>query len=242
MDRLLLCNDLINNALDRFEACKKGDWVAARAVVEQANPTSTHNDLISFDAFADDNDDSVAAAGGGLALPTGNAAAPSTSNPGFTAGGLPLDLFAPSPSGSPAPPAAGPSSRMDPMALFNTAPSQPSFFAPQGQQQQAQQASPFGQSSPFGQASPAAQASPSFNQQASPSYGQPLQQQQPAQAMGQFDGLFSTQPAQQQQQQPPQFNFAGLSPAPSNGHSGSPAPAQQPAKKDAFADLVDLMG
>lgn len=33
-DRLLLCNDLINNALDRFEACKAGDWQKAQALVE----------------------------------------------------------------------------------------------------------------------------------------------------------------------------------------------------------------
>jgi hypothetical protein len=31
-DRLLLINDLINNVLERFEACKAGDWVKAKAV------------------------------------------------------------------------------------------------------------------------------------------------------------------------------------------------------------------
>lgn len=34
-DRLLLCNDLINNALDRFEACKAGDWSKAQRLVER---------------------------------------------------------------------------------------------------------------------------------------------------------------------------------------------------------------
>lgn len=33
-DRLLLCNDLINNALDRYEAVKAGDWGKAQALVE----------------------------------------------------------------------------------------------------------------------------------------------------------------------------------------------------------------
>lgn len=34
-ERLLLCNDLINTALERFEACKVGDWTKAQAVVER---------------------------------------------------------------------------------------------------------------------------------------------------------------------------------------------------------------
>lgn len=34
-DRLLLCNDLINNALERFEACKTGDWSKAQRIVDQ---------------------------------------------------------------------------------------------------------------------------------------------------------------------------------------------------------------
>lgn len=32
MDRLLLMNDLINNVLDRYEACKKGDWAKAAEI------------------------------------------------------------------------------------------------------------------------------------------------------------------------------------------------------------------
>ena len=110
-DRLLLCNDLINNALERFEACKAGDWAKAQHIVEQTNPNQKAADLISFDAFADDEPMS---GDGGLALP---ASGPSTSS------GLPLDLFsAPSPSPTPAP------ARQDPMAFFNTpytAPRQP---------------------------------------------------------------------------------------------------------------------
>lgn len=31
-DRLLLMNDLINNVLDRYEACKKGDWAKAAEI------------------------------------------------------------------------------------------------------------------------------------------------------------------------------------------------------------------
>lgn len=32
LDRLLLMNDLINNVLDRYEACKKGDWAKAAEI------------------------------------------------------------------------------------------------------------------------------------------------------------------------------------------------------------------
>lgn len=237
MDRLLLCNDLINNALERYQAAKKGDWEAARAIAQQwvysygALPTnrsaagtsakSKGNDLISFDAFADDEDS------GGLALPSGSAAAPSATNPGFTAGGLPLDLFAPSPSNSPAPAqaaSAGPSTqRKDPMAFFNSTPSQTA----QPQQQ-------------YGQFGGLQQSM--FQQQQQPAFQQQTQfQQQPAfQQQSQFQ-----QPQPQAQQQ---FNFGGsltpstpYSPSP-NAQNGSSAPAQQPKKNDAFADLVDLMG
>jgi len=34
IDRLLLCNDLINNSLDRYEAVKAGDWAKAQSLVE----------------------------------------------------------------------------------------------------------------------------------------------------------------------------------------------------------------
>lgn len=34
LERLLLCNDLINTALERYEACRVGDWSKAQALVE----------------------------------------------------------------------------------------------------------------------------------------------------------------------------------------------------------------
>jgi len=34
IERLLLCNDLINTALERYEACRVGDWSKAQALVE----------------------------------------------------------------------------------------------------------------------------------------------------------------------------------------------------------------
>lgn len=43
IDRLLLCNDLINNSLDRYEAVKAGDWAKAQALVEACVDTpSSH--------------------------------------------------------------------------------------------------------------------------------------------------------------------------------------------------------
>lgn len=237
MDKLLVCNDLINSAIERFEAAKRGDWTAARnvAVPQAGNNSSSQNrggnDLISFDAFADDDEEPS----GGLALPSGSQAAPSTTNPGFTAGGLPLDLFAtPSPAGSPAPGAStssGPSQpRKDPMAFFNQ-PSQPVQPQPQygglgalGSLQtstpqqsffQTSQPTPplFGGSQPSASASPAGSAFPGFSVPTSSNgFSSPSAfpaQQQPTQT--------TQQPAQQQQQ-------------------------QQPKKNDAFADLVDLMG
>lgn len=235
MDRLLLCNDLINNALNRFEAAKKGDWAAANAIAQQLEAQPKQNDLISFDAFADD--DEAPASGGGLSLPTGAGAAPSASNPGFTAGGLPLDLFAPSPSSSPAP---GPSQhsqrpQQNPMDFFNTTSQPPAYGGGFQQQQQFQPQ----QQQQFGQ----------------PQYQQ--QQQYPAQPQypthGQFQAQQQPKPATPQQAQ---FGLGGGSLTPTatgyavpagNGHSAtsSPAPApqqQQQKKPDAFADLVDLMG
>jgi hypothetical protein len=243
MDRLLMCNDLINSALDRFEAAKRGDWGAAQTIAQQSNPAKKANDLISFDGFADDEDT------GGVSLPSSGEAEASSSNPGFTAGGLPLDLFAPSPSQSPAP-AAGPSQphRTNPMDFFNvsTPPPQPQqqqfggmgmggmggmgvmggFQQQQPQQQWAQQSSGMG----FG-----------GQQQQGQQWGQPPQQQQQW-----------AQQTQQQWGQPQQFGSPALTPnatgysvpQPSNGTSSPARPAQQqPAKKnDAFADLVDLMG
>ncbi|TXT11106.1 hypothetical protein VHUM_01857 [Vanrija humicola] len=249
VDRLLLCNDLINNALNRFEAAKKGDWAAANAIAQQSEARPKQNDLISFDAFADDDE---TPASGGLALPSGAGAAPSTSNPGFTAGGLPLDLFAPSPSASPAP---GPSQQaqrpqQNPMDFFNTS-SQPPVYGGGFQQQQQQQ---FGQpQQQFGQ--PQQQFGQPQQQ-----YGQQQYQQQQFSAQPQYPAHNQFQ-AQQQQPKPAtpqqaQFGLGGsLTPTATgytvpagNGHSAtsSPAPAQpqqqQQKKPDAFADLVDLMG
>jgi hypothetical protein len=39
IERLLLCNDLINTALERYEACRAGDWSKAQALVEAQVPT-----------------------------------------------------------------------------------------------------------------------------------------------------------------------------------------------------------
>ncbi|WVW78681.1 hypothetical protein I302_100641 [Kwoniella bestiolae CBS 10118] len=210
MDRLLLCNDLINTALERFEACKVGDWSKAQAVVEAHNPNKKAADLISFDAFADDDEPSSstsAGQGGGLALP-----ADSSNNAGMTAAGLPFDLFAPSPSGSPSP--AGPSG----VSAFGSQPSQ-----------QRQNPMDFFNN-----------PSPSFPQQQTPSYN------------GGFGGFQQSQPQQPQQYQP-NYGFQqpsqpspsaqplqGYSLQPQNGQNQRP-PQPQPQKKDAFADLVNLM-
>lgn len=225
MDRLLVCNDLINSAIERFEAAKRGDWTAARNITvpqtgASASANRGGNDLISFDAFADDEEP----ASGGLALPSGSQAAPSTTNPGFTAGGLPLDLFAtPSPSGSPAPSApssAGPSQpRKDPMAFFNQ-PSQPAQPQPQ-----------YGGLGGLGtlQSQPSSTQQLFFqqtNQPTPPPYVGP-QQSAPTSSNG-----FSTPTAFQQTPQQP--NAVPQQP--------SQQQQQQPKKNDAFADLVDLMG
>ncbi|OCF37547.1 VHS domain-containing protein [Kwoniella heveanensis BCC8398] len=220
MDRLLLCNDLINTALERFEACKAGDWSKAQAVVEANNPSKKAADLISFDAFADDEpSSSTSGGGGGLALPTDTT--PSASNAGMTAAGLPFDLFAPSPSASPAP-ASGPG--------FPSS----SFGGPSHQQQQRQGPMAF------------------FNTAPPP---QPIHQQPQQQNFGGFGG-FQSQPQPYQQQSQPNYGFPPIQPPaqPVQGYSLSPQPSsnagrqngqppQQPAaqKKDAFADLVNLM-
>ncbi|WVQ97843.1 hypothetical protein IAU59_004958 [Kwoniella sp. CBS 9459] len=232
MDRLLLCNDLINTALERFEACKVGDWSKAQAVVEANNPNKKAADLISFDAFADEEPSSSSSTGGGggLALPTDTT--PAAYNAGMTAAGLPLDLFAPSPTASPSPASGSAFSsssyggsqsqhqqRQDPMAFFNTAPP-PQPIQPQHQQQQHQQPN-FGGFGGF-----QSQPQPQQYQQQQPSYGFPpiqLPQAVPGYSLSPQptpnSGRQNGQSAQQQQQQQP--------------------PAAQ--KKDAFADLVNLM-
>ncbi|KAL7418583.1 ARF-binding protein [Cryptotrichosporon argae] len=203
MERLLLCNDLINNALDRYEACKKGDWAKAQALVEAANPNQKAADLISFDAFADDADEAPLSGHGGLALPSGTAAAPSATEPGLTASGLPLDLFSaasPAPACPAAPALASPAHRQDPMVFFNT--QQPLVPQPS--------------------------ASPAFGGLGS------LHSAPPPAA----PSSYSAPPAAADYSVPPQ-----PSPVLSiNGTRQQPAqPQPQPPKKDAFADLVDLM-
>ncbi|WVF70040.1 hypothetical protein IAT40_004827 [Kwoniella sp. CBS 6097] len=233
MDRLLLCNDLINTALERFEACKVGDWSKAQAVVEANNPNKKAADLISFDAFADDepsSSTSVGGGGGGLALPTDTT--PSTSNAGMTAAGLPFDLFAPSPSASPSPASGSAFSsssfggqpqhqqRQDPMAFFNTAPSQQPIHQQQQQQQQS-----YGGFGGFQSQPPQYQYQQQQQQHSQPNYGfPPIQPPQSVQGYS-----LSSQPTSNNGRQ--------------NGQSAQTKQNQPPAaqKKDAFADLVNLM-
>ncbi|WWC87129.1 uncharacterized protein L201_002015 [Kwoniella dendrophila CBS 6074] len=238
MDRLLLCNDLINTALERFEACKVGDWSKAQAVVEAHNPNKKAADLISFDAFAEDDEPSspTNGSGGGLALPN------DTSAQGLTASGLPFDLFAPSPSASPAPTQSGIGNfsssfgnsqpqqpKQNPMDFFNTSSSSSSSYLPQQQQQQQ-----------------------FFQPQPQPTQQQFLQSQQQQQPS--YNGGFGGGYPQQQHQQQPNYGYQHSQPS-TPGYSLSPQPPQQqqngqkpnqqqpPAqqKKDAFADLVNLM-
>ncbi|ODO03179.1 hypothetical protein I350_06024 [Cryptococcus amylolentus CBS 6273] len=211
MDRLLLCNDLINTALERFEACKAGDWTRARAVAESSNPNQKAADLISFDAF--DDEPAPSGAVGGLSLP-----ADSSSNAGMSTAGLPLDLFAPSPAATPSPAASSSvnntSQRQDPMAFFNT-PQPPAQPAQAWGQPQQSASTNFGAFGGLGQLQqPAASSSSS-------SFGfQPSQSSTPA--------GYSLPPQQAQPQ------------AATNAQQGQQQGQGQ--KKDAFADLVDLMG
>ncbi|EIW65480.1 hypothetical protein TREMEDRAFT_72591 [Tremella mesenterica DSM 1558] len=211
MDRLLLCNDLINNALDRFEACKAGDWAAAKALVESANPNQKAADLISFDAFADEDLEGRTGQGG-LSLPTDMAG--SSTSAGLTSSGLPLDLFS-APSPAPSPNSSGKAStsghaRQDPMAFFATKPAQ----------------------SPSG---PGVGSDTGFGNLLFPS-GSTFSPPQP-----------STGFAPSLQPPAPTVGYS-LSPQPTTpgtngtGQSGSQGQGQgKGQKKDAFADLVDLM-
>ncbi|KAJ9112894.1 hypothetical protein QFC19_000449 [Naganishia cerealis] len=109
MDRLLLMNDLINNVLDRYEACRKGDWAKAAEI-----------DATDLNALSNESS----------AVPTAGPAAPAP--PPTTSVGLPLDLFS-SPASTnlfsvPQPSSQGPAKpRQDPMAFFNTPSPGPSF-------------------------------------------------------------------------------------------------------------------
>ncbi|KIY35458.1 VHS domain-containing protein [Cryptococcus gattii E566] len=220
MERLLLCNDLINTALERFEACRVGDWTKAQAVVERNNPNQKVADLISFDAA---DDEPASSSFGGVTLPADNI--PSTSNVGMTTAGLPLDLFAPSPVATPSPAgssttgAAGQKQMQDPMAFFNTVSPQP-----QAVQQGSQSASGFGGLGALQQPTPNTNNNNfgfggfQASQSSSPAVGYSLSPQPAALSSQQF--IQPQQPQQPQQSQPQQ---------------------QQQTKKDAFADLVDLM-
>ena len=257
MDRLLLCNDLINNALERYQAVKAGDWSKAQALVESyvthnhvpecrantsANPNKKAADLISFDAFADD--EAPLSGDGSLALPSGSTQASSSASgsasAGFSSSGLPLDLFsAPSPASSPAFSNTTTSTgapRQDPMAFFNTAPSSSSQV-------------PAYQQSFAGLGSFAQAPQPQQQQYGGANFIQP-QPQQPSQQWG-FQSPQASSPApagyslSPQPAQPAQQSLLGSNgtSTPQQPISPAPAPAQNQAKKnDAFADLVDLMG
>lgn len=180
------------------------------------NPNQKVADLISFDAF---DDEPASSSSGGVTLPADNI--PSTSNVGMTTSGLPLDLFAPSPVATPSPAgsstvgAAGQKQKQDPMAFFNTASPQPaSAFGGLGG---LQQPTPNMNNNDFGFGG--FQAS----QSSSPAVGYSLSPQPAAVSSQQF--IQPQQPQQYQSQQQPQQQQQ----------------QQQQAKKDAFADLVDLM-
>jgi ADP-ribosylation factor-binding protein GGA len=182
-------------------------WISL--TIQSAKPNKKASDLISFDAFADD--EAPLSGHGGLSLPsdTSNQASSSSDLAGLSSSGLPLDLFsAPSPSPSPALLGTGASGRQDPMAFFRNQPQQtvqPSYGGMGGISGLGQsQPPPLQQQSSFG----------GFN--AAPGYSLTPQTAPPIQP---------TQPIQPPQQQT-RTNGTG----------------QQAGKKDAFADLVDLMG
>jgi len=231
MERLLLCNDLINNALERFEAFKVGDFAKAQALVDSANPNQKAADLISFDAFADD--EGPLSGDGGLSLPADSA--PSSSSAGLTAGGLPLDLFS-APSPSPSPSLGGYNSGLGGSSSSSQPKPDPmSFFRNPQQAPQSLGSINIGALNRMG---PSSSSSSQTRPQAYPpsNFGLPI----PPPSGSTSFGL------------PPPQNPQGysLSPQPSpkpnggsasNGSSTQQSQPQQPPKKDAFADLVDLM-
>jgi ADP-ribosylation factor-binding protein GGA len=176
------------------------------------NPNRKASDLISFDAFADEDDESPMSGDGGLSLPTGPTA--STSTTAMTSSGLPLDLFsAPSPSPSPAlayggsyPSLSTSNVKQDPMAFFRNTPTI------QAQPYSPAQSSNMGSLAGLGGMRSMSLNSPVQQHIQPPLVGYSVTPPQPqANANGKRDGASSAQPAQGQ-------------------------------KKDAFADLVDLMG
>ncbi|KAK1926521.1 Golgi to vacuole transport-related protein [Papiliotrema laurentii] len=236
MDRLLLCNDLINNSLERYEAVKAGDWEKAQRVVDATNPNQQAADLISFDAFADD--EAPLSGQGGLSLPTDAAQASSSAGPSsqFSSAGLPLDLFS-APSPVPSPGLGGRTSsgapKQDPMAFFRTQP--PLQPQPQPAQQQFGGLGGLGGLGSFGQSSSTQQ--PQQPQQHQQPLGWPAaSSQQTAPAGYSLSPQPAVRPIQPQQQQPQWSNGQPTQSQPQAQQS------QQAQKKDAFADLVDLMG
>jgi ADP-ribosylation factor-binding protein GGA len=205
-----------------------------RVLKDRHNPNKKAADLISFDAFADDEGQLSMSGDGGLSLPSDNTnnASSSSAPPAATApGGLPLDLFsAPSPTPSPGPsfftPAYSNSTsqapRQDPMAFFNTSPAQT-------QQQPQQRYGPTANTDFFGSFSSAPQGTSS-----SGFGGSQQSQQRPPQQQQQQQGYSVSTPMMQPTQAQQNRN--------TNPNQNQTQQQQQQQKKpDAFADLVDLM-
>lgn len=199
--------------------------------MRSANPDKKAADLISFDAFADE--EQGMSGHGGLALPTSGPSGSNSTSPmqdnNLSPGGLPLDLFS-TPSSAPAPNAmsslfatssASAAPKQDPMAFFRNTPpiqaqaQQPPPGYPQAQYGYATNGSVGGgwaNSNGNGNGTPRSATPSSF----APMQAQPQQSRQGLAANSSGTGQLS-----RQQQQPPQQQTA--------------------QKKDAFADLVNLM-
>ena len=219
----------------------------------RANPNQKAADLISFDAFADDEDEKPLSGHGGLSLPVDNPpSSSSSSGAGMTSSGLPLDLFtAPSPAPSPGlsshSSARVPSGQMrNPMDFFNTAtpsqsPQQPNF----GGGMQGSHGG-FGGMSGSGSGMRGASGGGTNGQNAGNEWSSGMGPTMPS---GQTPNYGRSQELQQPNVQgyslspsTPQTNGRTASkpstPVTQSQQSQQPAPAQ---KRDAFADLVNLM-
>lgn len=188
-------------------------------LTNSSNPNQKAADLISFDAFADE--EQGMSGHGGLALPNAGGSNPAAANnANMSSSGLPLDLFSsPSPSPTPNPMSTMFSSsssstpaRQDPMAFFNTS-AHIQQSIPQYQAQGAQRSQ-----SPYGMPATQQGMGGGFG------FGSGI--------AGQQQHQLETAPLQPQQQQ------QGYSLSPQPPQNGQQKPGQ---KKDAFADLVDLM-
>ena len=203
-------------------------------LIDRHNPNKKAADLISFDAFADDEGQLSMSGDGGLSLSSDNSnnASSSSAPPAATApGGLTLDLFsAPSPTPSPGPSFFTPAytnstsqaPRQDPMAFFNTSPAQ---SRPQQQQSQ-QRYGPTANTDFFGSFSSGPQGTTS-----SGFGGSQQSQQRPPQQQQQGNSVST--PTMQPTQQTQNRN--------TNPNQSQTQQQQQQKKPDAFADLVDLM-